>query len=403
MDIKKSLKDVVVLVVICSVFATVLAAVNSITAPIIAEQLAGAANQAYEAVMPDAAGFENIDLSAYTLPATVVEAKRETSGKGFAIKLETKGYGNGMILIVGVSTDGKVTGATCVTSNETNGDEKTYGGNFAGKDKDGALAVNLIAGSTLTTQAYRNAVVDAINAATILGGGSADLRSEEEIVSDTLPAGEGNFEKITVVDATGNIYTNDELSIKGIYEATNGAGYVCIVGKDYVAFDAEGTILNEVSAENQETLNNVIAMVTANKFTVVDLTQFTGISKLITSVKKSESGIYVINANGEGYGIKGDMEGYTQGSGEYVKVCITLSADGVVIDSIVLSHNETADYIGTNLEDGQYNSNFVGKNKEESGKVSVVGGCTLSKTAYKQTILVAFEAFTIIEGGAANE
>ena len=36
MDIKKSLKDVVVLVAICVVFATVLAAVNSITAPIIA-------------------------------------------------------------------------------------------------------------------------------------------------------------------------------------------------------------------------------------------------------------------------------------------------------------------------------------------------------------------------------
>ena len=39
MDFKKSLKDVVVLVVICAVFASVLAAVNSVTAPIIADRL----------------------------------------------------------------------------------------------------------------------------------------------------------------------------------------------------------------------------------------------------------------------------------------------------------------------------------------------------------------------------
>ena len=44
MDIKKSLKDVVVLLVICSVFAVVLAAVNSVTAPIIADRLAAAAS-----------------------------------------------------------------------------------------------------------------------------------------------------------------------------------------------------------------------------------------------------------------------------------------------------------------------------------------------------------------------
>ena len=403
MDIKKSLKDVIVLVAICAVFATVLAAVNSITAPLIAEQLAGAANQAYEAVMPDAAGFENVDLSTYTLPATVKEAKRETSGKGFAIKLETKGYDNGMVIIVGVSSDGVVTGATCVTSKETNGDEKTYGGNFVGKDKDGSSEVDLIAGSTLTTTAYRGAVVDAINAATILGGGSADLRSEEEIVADTLPEANGEFEKITVIAPDGNIYTNEELSIKGIYEATNGAGYVCIVGKDYVAFDAEGNILTEVSAENQETLNNVISMISANKLTEVDLTAFSGISSLVTSVKKSESGIYVINVNGEGYGIKGDMDGYTQGNGEYIRICLTLSAEGVLIDSITLSHSETVDYVGTNLEDGNFNSKFFGKDYEAAGKVDIVPGCTLSTRAYKTAVLNAFEAYTIIAGGTANE
>ena len=155
MDIKKSLKDVIVLVVICAVFATVLAAVNSITAPIIAERLEAAANEAYMAVMPDAKGFKDVDISGKNLYPTVKEVKEETSGMGYAIKLETKGYDKGMIIIVGVTTDGVVTGATCIDSNETNGDEKSYGNNFVGKDLAGAGAVDLISGSTMTTTAYR--------------------------------------------------------------------------------------------------------------------------------------------------------------------------------------------------------------------------------------------------------
>ena len=77
MDIKKSLKDVIVLLVICSVFAVVLAAVNSVTAPIIADRLAAAADEAYLAVMPGAKGFENVDITQYTLPSTVKEVKKE--------------------------------------------------------------------------------------------------------------------------------------------------------------------------------------------------------------------------------------------------------------------------------------------------------------------------------------
>ncbi len=404
MNVKKSLKDVIVLVAICVVFGTILAVVNSITAPIIAERLEGAANQAYEAVMPGAAGFENVDLTGHQLPASVKEAKRETSGMGYAIKLEVKGYDNGMIIIVGVSSEGVVTGATCIESKETNGVEKSYGENFLDKDIDGVKAVNTVAGSTLTSSAYRSAVVDAINAATILGGGSADLRSEEEIVADTLPAAEGKFTLVSVIDSEGQIYSNDELSIKNLYKADNGAGYVCVVGKEYVAFDSEGNYLTEISDEGKATVDNVISLVNGSVFTEVDLSTFEGISSLVTSVKVNDNGVYVINVNGEGYGIKGDMDGYTQGNGEYIRLCLTVSADGKLVDIVTVSHSETIDFVGDLLVDGKYNTNFVGKDKTEAGNVSIVAGCTLSSSAYKEAVNNAFNAYTIIvEGGAANE
>ncbi len=402
MDFKKSLKDVLVLVIICAVFATVLAAVNSVTAPIIADRLAGAANQAYEAVMPDAAGFEDIDLSTYTLPATVVEAKRETSGKGFAVKLETKGYGNGMIIIVGVSSDGTVTGATCVTSNETNGDEKNYGGNFTGKDKDGALAVDLIAGSTLTTQAYRNAVVDAINAATIFGGGSADLRTEEEILSDNLNAALGlegaEFTKMFMVEIV--------VGVDKIYSENNGEGFVCAIGEQYVGInkagdikvvDAEGNEVTDGIEELVTTANAAVAIVSETTLTDVDLTAFTGIHSRVKSCQVTATGNYVFVVESEGHGLKGDEHANPSGKPSVIKVSI--SAEGVIIDSQTIESNESSYWGGPLLADGSYNSNFIGKTETEANGVDIVAESTNTSKGYKQAVLRCFEAFTTIIGG----
>lgn len=402
MDIKKSLKDVVVLVAICVVFATVLAAVNSITAPIIAEQLAGAANQAYEAVMPDAAGFEDVDLSAYSLPATVKEAKRETSGKGFAIKLETKGYGTGMVLIVGVATDGTVTGATCVTSTETNGDEKTYGGNFAGKDKDGVLSVELIAGSTLTTSAYRGAVVDAINAATILGGGNADIRDEAQILSDNLNAALGlegaEFTKVFMIEVVDGV--------QNVYSENSGKGYVALVDGKYVGVDADGNAVKVIDAETNEVTEGVdelkttataaVAIVAATELTDLDISEFVNSSdrnikkifRSITSISKTSSGTYVVVANVTGYA--SDM---------IIKTAI--GADGVIINTTCVSSNET------NGAEKTYGENFIGKSEEQANGVDTVSGSTMTTDAYKRAIANSFSAIAIIEssveGGAANE
>lgn len=408
MDIKKSLKDVVVLVAICVVFATVLAAVNSITAPIIAEQLAGAANQAYEAVMPDAEGFEDVDLSAYSLPATVKEAKRETSGKGFAIKLETKGYGTGMVLIVGVATDGTVTGATCVTSTETNGDEKTYGGNFAGKDKDGVLSVELIAGSTLTTTAYRGAVVDAINAATILGGGSADIRDEAQILSDNLNAALGlegaEFTKVFMVEVVAGA--------EKVYSENSGKGYVALVDGKYVGVDADGNAVKVIDAETNEVTEGVdelkttataaVAIVAATELT--EVTYEGAVSNkhcTITKIEKTATGNYVFTMDMKGHGIKGDEHAYPSGKPSVIK--LSISAEGKVIDTITLENNESAKWGGPYIEEGGFVSNFLGKTEAEAGDIDFVAESTNTTNSYKQSVLYAFEVFTALEGGATNE
>ena len=410
MNIKKSLKDVVVLLVICSVFAVVLAAVNSVTAPIIADRLAAAADEAYMAVLPGATGFEDVDISKLSSIPTVKEAKREKSGLGYAIKLETKGYATGLVLIVGVDANGVVTGATCIASNETWGLETTLGDKFIGKDVNSVVDVE--AGVTsYTVNGYRAAVRDAINAATILGGGTADTRTEEEIFFDNLkealpeafPEGakvyDDVFTQTLIVGNDGNIYTNKELSVDSINKAINGKGYVFVVGKEFVGVNAEGVIVSEVSAEAKATVEAAIALDATATATEIDTTEYKNsddrtVKRAFNNMKyvlKTESGIYVMETSATGYG-KTPMT-----------IIITVSADGKIIDNLVVTHSETGNYGGAKVQDGEYNQNFVGKNQEEANAVDTVTGVTVTTNAYKNAVLRAYVIVNTLEGGATNE
>ena len=395
MDFKKSLKDVAVLVAICAVFATVLAFTNSITGPIIREMLEGAANEAYNAVIPGATGFEDVDLAGKTLPPTVVEAKREKSGLGYAIKLDAKGYATGMIIIVGVDNNGVVTGATCVTSNETWGLEKTLGEKFVGKDVKNVVDVE--AGATsFTVNGYRSAVKDAINAATILSGGSADLRSDEEILRDNLmaalPEGGDAFTKVFMVEVTEGI--------DKIYSADNGKGYVCVIGEEFIGVDADGVALGE--SENNAIAEAAVAIVSA---TEIESVEYTDDSKnsfgIVTKVEKTATGNYIFTINMKGHGIKGDEHAYP--SGKPSVIMVSISADGVILDTKTLENNESENWGGPHLKEGAFSSSFIGKTNDEANGIDFVAESTNTTKSYKYSILHAFEVYTILVGGTTNE
>ena len=131
---KNSIKNLSVFVCICTVMTLLLALTNSVTEPVIIENQNASANKALLEVMPEGSGFETVALGDYTLPATVTEVYRESSGLGYVVKLVTAGYGTDMVIMCGVDRAGVVTGAVCLSSNETLSKEKTYGENFLNKD-----------------------------------------------------------------------------------------------------------------------------------------------------------------------------------------------------------------------------------------------------------------------------
>ncbi len=391
---KNNLKNLTVFVCICTVITVLLAITNSVTAPIIEKNQNAQANAALLEVMPEGKGFESVDLSAYELPATVAEVFRETEGQGYVAKLVTAGYGTDMVLMCGVTADGVVTGAVCTSSNETLGKEKTYGESFAGKNADEVEAVDIIAGATKTTEAYKNAVKDALNTAIILGGGSVDIRTDEEILADNLnaalPEGEGKFEKWFKVEQLD--------SIDAVYIAENSAGYVFVTGEQFVGVKADGTVVTE-GVTAPEIYTNAVTAIQSSTVEDIDLTAYPDLAATVVSAKKTASGNYVLETKGAGYGIKGGNE-YHPASGEYIIVRVSVTPDFKIIDCLTVSEAET-DGLGDACADESFYGQFAGKSEADYTEIDAISGATMTTNGYTQAIERAFAAIKVLIGGAA--
>lgn len=392
----KSVRSILTLLLICAVMAVLMAVTNTITAPIIEQNQAAAANDALKVVMPGGEGFEKMDVSGYTLPATVSEVYSEASG-GYVFQLTTTGYSSGLVILCGVNADGTISGATCLSSSETLGYEKTFGENFIGKNMEGVDGVDTVSGATRTTGAYRDAMKDALNAAVILGGGSVDLRTEEEILNDNLsaalPGAEGKFEKLFIVEVIDGI--------DAVYTAENGKGAVCIVGELFIAVDETGAVITDAAEDVAANVAAQMAKLNATVTTDIDLTQFEGLPSACLSAKKTDSGNYILEMRGAGYGINGGDD-YHPASGEYIYIRVSMTADGKIIDCLTVSQKET-DNIGSVCADESFYSQFVGKTEADYQEIDAISGATLTTNGYTKAIERAFASVKIFEGGAGNE
>lgn len=392
---KTHLKNLLVFVSICAVITLLLATTNYITAPIIEKNQNASANQALLEVMPNGKGFEKVDIASFTLPSTVTEAYKETSDQGYVIKLVTAGYGTDMVIMCGVSKDGVVLGAVCLSSNETLGKEKTYGDNFKDKDQTGVEAVEIISGATKTTEAYKNAIKDALNTVIILGGGSVDIRSEEEILLDNLngalPEGEKQFEKLFIVEQFDGIET-----LKAIYVAKNQTGYVFVLGETFIGVKADGTVLAE-GGESQN-ITDAVEKIKSTTVSDIDLTNYPDLQKTVVSAKKTATGNHILETKGAGYGIKGGNE-YHPASNEYIIVRVAITPDGKILDCLTVSEAET-DGLGDACADEKFYGQFAGKTEENYKEIDAISGATMTTDGYKQAVQRAFDAVKVLKGGA---
>jgi len=162
----------VILFAITAITALLLGLVNFITADKIKAIAADKTNAAMAEVMPAARSFTELD-AADSDP--LVTAVYEADGQGYVFQVSPSGFGGEITMIVGIGTEGSVTGVAIVDMAETSGlgdNAKTaeFRSQFeglsepAGVSKDGG-EIDTLTGATVTTRAVTNGVNAAIDAA----------------------------------------------------------------------------------------------------------------------------------------------------------------------------------------------------------------------------------------------
>lgn len=168
-DVRSILVTAVSLFLICAVAAGLLAGVNQVTAPTIAANNAAAADRARSEVLPEADGFTE-----QTAPDGTVYYTAEKGGEtvGYVFTTAAKGYGGDVEIMTGVDAEGKVTGVSILSIEETpglgmNAKKDSFRDQYKGKS--GELAVNkdggeivAITSATITSRAVTNAVNQAL-------------------------------------------------------------------------------------------------------------------------------------------------------------------------------------------------------------------------------------------------
>ncbi len=383
----KAAKNILALSLISAIVAVLMAITNYITAPIIEKNQNQTQNAALLIVMPDATSFEELDLSSYELPKTVKTAYQADNG-GYVLKLSTTGFAADLIILCGVDANGAITGTTCLESKETLGYEKTYGDNFKGLSLDGIDSVDTVANATKTTAAYRAALKDAVNAVTVLKGGSVDLRDEETILRDNMtalfPASEGKFTRMFISEVLDGV--------KAVYTADNGAGHVFLIGDKMFALTGEGEVLGDAD-ENEKTLvTGFGALLAASKVTELDITAL-DLPKTVKKVEITESGNYIFTVNANGYASDKPYMGNTP-----IVIRLSMTKDGKILDCDTVSHKESAGY-GADCEKDAFTDQFIGKTGENYREIDGISGATTTTNGYLTGIKRAYEALSILNGG----
>lgn len=182
-QIREVLKVGAILCAITAVSAGVLAAVNKVTAPIIAKNAEMKQIEAMRGVLPEAEELVRRDFFEEGSSVTAVY----DGGTGYVVLCEPKGYGGTVSLAVGIDNDNRVRAVDITAQSETPGlgarcTEEDFRAQFAGKSGEitvvkhgaGENEIDAISSATITSKAVTAGVNDALRAVRIIGKTEAE-------------------------------------------------------------------------------------------------------------------------------------------------------------------------------------------------------------------------------------
>lgn len=178
-----NIKPVVVLLVICLASALLMSVVNMLTATKIADNQNAEAAAAMKVVLPEGTTFTELELTE-DYPSAVENAYK--SDAGYVFRVSVAGNKPGLVVMCGISNDGRVVGVEVLSDDETPGyKDKIFPlvtgteGKYSGQSAD-TLTPEVVTGATKSSNGMYNAVKASLDAYTVALGGSADDTPEDE-------------------------------------------------------------------------------------------------------------------------------------------------------------------------------------------------------------------------------
>lgn len=379
-----------VLTVIAAVVTGALVATESITTPIIEQQAAAAADAARAVVLPAADSFNQLTVD--EMPEGGVDVYEATNGSGYVVTAQAKGYGGMLKVMVGIDSNGLITGTEVLENNETQGlgskvSEHAFMDQYIGKDSN-LEGIEAIGGTTISSNAFTKAVRIAYE----VYGQAAGVEIagvEREPISDEVKAelfpNVTSFQKYAV---EGEAYRAGN---EGYIIVTTSAGFAGDV-TTAIGLDNNGAITGVVFTETSETQDygeqytrNSWKTAQVGKTSADELDMISGATITGDALKQNFAQAFELLPTLADASLEyvGTAEGYNG----TMTVAVGIDSTGAITSVRLV---ESGDDFASKVSDEAFTSQFVGKTSTDG--ISTISGATVSSTAFIEAVNNALAA-----------
>lgn len=379
-----------VLTVIAAVVTGALVATESVTTPIIEQQAAAAADAARAVVLPSADSFTQVTVD--EMPEGGIDIYEANNGTGYVVTAQAKGYGGMLKVMVGIDSNGLISGTEVLENNETQGlgskvSEHAFMDQYIGKDST-LEGIETISGTTISSNAFSKAVQNAYQVYGVAAGvevaGTQRDPITDEVKAELFP-NVTSFQKYAV---EGEAYKAGD---EGYIVVTSNAGFAGDV-TTAIGFDLNGAITGVVFTETSETQDYGEQYTRASwkdaqvgKTSADELDLISGATVTYDALKLNFTEAFEMLPTLADASL--EYEGTAEGYNGTMTVAVGIDSTGAITSVRLV---DSADDFASKVSDEAFTSQFVGKTSTDG--ISTISGATVSSTAFIEAVNNALAA-----------
>ncbi len=379
-----------VLTVIAAVVTGALVATESVTTPIIEQQAAAAADAARAVVLPSADSFTQVTVD--EMPEGGIDIYEANNGTGYVVTAQAKGYGGMLKVMVGIDSNGLISGTEVLENNETQGlgskvSEHAFMDQYIGKDST-LEGIETISGTTISSNAFSKAVQNAYQVYGVAAGvevaGTQRDPITDEVKAELFP-NVTSFQKYAV---EGEAYKAGD---EGYIVVTSNAGFAGDV-TTAIGFDLNGAITGVVFTETSETQDYGEQYTRASwkdaqvgKTSADELDLISGSTVTYDALKLNFTEAFEMLPTLADASL--EYEGTAEGYNGTMTVAVGIDSTGAITSVRLV---DSADDFASKVSDEAFTSQFVGKTSTDG--ISTISGATVSSTAFIEAVNNALAA-----------